>query len=151
MGFELAKSLPQDLIAQDRVNLVAVNQFVNKMQDIDTHFRDEMLMTQASYEAIANANRRFCPRYLVGDMIWLSTRNIQIARLTVKLNDRNIDFYRVSKIFLNSLIVQLELLDIVKIHSVFHVNLLQHDANDSLFEQRSKARDLVIAEDEQRE
>jgi hypothetical protein len=69
MSFELAKSLSQNLIAQDRINLIAVNQFVNKMQNIDTHFRDEMLMTQASYEAIANANRRFCFRYLVEDMI----------------------------------------------------------------------------------
>jgi hypothetical protein len=69
MSFELAKSLSQNLIAQDKVNLIAVNQFVNKMQNIDTHLRDEMLMTQASYEAIANANRRFCSRYLVEDMI----------------------------------------------------------------------------------
>jgi hypothetical protein len=150
MNFELAKSLSQNLIAQDRINLIAVNQFVNKMQNINIHLRNEMLMTQASYKAIANANRRFCSRYLVEDMTWLSTRNIQIARLTVKLNDRNIDLYRVSKIFLNFLIVQLELLDVVKIHSVFHVNLLQHDANDFLLEQRSKSRDLVIAEDEQR-
>jgi hypothetical protein len=104
------------------------------MQNIDTHFRDEMLMTQVSYEAIANANRRFCSRYLVEDMIWLNTRNIQIARLTVKLDDRNIDFYWVSKIFFNSLIVQLELLDIVKIHFIFHVNLLQHDVNDFFLE-----------------
>jgi hypothetical protein len=120
------------------------------MQNIDTHFRDEMLMTQASYKAIANSNCRLCSRYLVKDMIWLSTRNIQIARLTVKLNDRNIDFYRVSKIFLNSLIVQLELLDIVKMYFVFHVNLLQHDVNDFFLEQRSKSKDLVIAEEEQR-
>jgi hypothetical protein len=69
MNFELAKSLSQDLIAQDRVNLIVVNQFVNKMQNIDTHFRNEMLMIQASYEAIANANRRFYSRYLVKDMI----------------------------------------------------------------------------------
>jgi hypothetical protein len=81
-------------------------------------------------------------------MMWLNIKNIQTARLIVKLNDRNIDFYRVSKIFLNSLIVQLELLDIVKIHSVFHVNLLQHDANNFFLEQRSKSRNLVIAENE---
>jgi hypothetical protein len=80
--------------------------------------------------------------------MWLSIKNIQTARLIVKLNDRNIDLYRVSKIFLNSLIVQLELFDIVKIYSIFHVNLLQHDANDFFLEQRSKSKDLVIAEDE---
>jgi hypothetical protein len=108
-------------------------------------------MTQALYEVIANANRRLCSRYLVEDMIWLSIQNIQIARLTVKLNDRNIDFYRVSKIFFNSLIVQLELLNIVKIYFVFYVNLLQHDANNFFLEQRSKTKDLVIAEDEQKE
>jgi hypothetical protein len=119
------------------------------MKNIDIHFQDEMLMTQIFYESTINVNRRSCSRYFVDDMMWLSIKNIQTARLIVKLNDRNIDLYRVSKIFLNSLIVQLELLDIVKIHFVFHVNLLQHDVNDSFFEQRSKSRDLVIAEDEQ--
>jgi hypothetical protein len=39
------------------------------MQNIDTHFRNEMLMTQVLYEAIANVNRRFYSRYLVEDMM----------------------------------------------------------------------------------
>jgi hypothetical protein len=69
MSFELAKSLSQNLIAQDRINLIAINQFVNKIQNIDIHFRDEMLITQALYEVIANANRYFYSRYLIEDMI----------------------------------------------------------------------------------
>jgi hypothetical protein len=105
-------------------------------------------MTQIFYESTINVNRRLCSRYFVDDMMWLSIKNIQTARLTVKLNDRNIDLYRVSKIFFNSLIIQLKLLDTMKIHLVFHVNLLQHDVNDSFLEQISKSRELVIAEDE---
>jgi hypothetical protein len=124
---------------------------VNRIKNINTHFRDEMLMSQIFYELKINVNHRSCSRYFVNDMMWLSIKKIQTARLIVKLNDRNIDFYWVSKIFLNSLIVQLELLDIVKIHFIFHVNLLQHDANDFFLEQRSKSKDLVIAEDEQKE
>jgi hypothetical protein len=104
------------------------------MKNINTYFRDEILMTQIFYELMINVNRRLCSRYFVNDMMWLSIKNIQIARLTVKLNDRNIDFYWVSKIFLNSLIIKLKLLDTMKIYLIFHVNFLQHDVNDLLLE-----------------
>jgi hypothetical protein len=149
--YELEKFLSRDLTAQDRVNLIVVNQFVNKMKNVNDHLCDEMLIAQASYEVIVNENRCFCFRYLVNDMIWLNTQNIQIARSAIKLNDRHVDSYRVSKVFSNSLVVQLKLSDTINVHLVFHVNFLQHDVNDSLLEQISKSREFVIAEDDQRE
>jgi hypothetical protein len=121
------------------------------MKNVNNHLCDEMLIAQASYEVIVNENRRSCSRYLVNDMMWLNTRNIQIARSATKLNDRHVDFYRVNKVFSNSLVVQLKLSDTINVYFVFHVNLLQHDVNDSLFEQISKSWEFVIAENDQRE
>jgi hypothetical protein len=132
--YEFEKFLSRDFTAQDRVNLIVVNQFVNKMKNVNDHLCDEMLIAQASYEVIVNENRRFYSRYLVNDMMWLNTRNIQIARSTTKLNDRHVDFYRVSKVFSNSLVVQLKLFNTINVYLVFHVNFLQHDVNDSLLE-----------------
>ena len=152
MGFEPAEPLPENISTQARANLIAANEFANRMQKLDSHLRDEMLIAQAIYESNANANRRPCPRYSVGDMVWLNTKNIQTARPTVKLDDRNIGPYRVNRVFPNNpLIVQLELPGTVKIHPVFHVNLLQHDPADPFPGQHPVPRDPVIAEDGQRE
>ena len=152
MGFEPAEPLPENISTQARANLIAANKFADRMQKLDSHLRDEMLIAQAIYESNANANCRPCPRYSVGDMVWLNTKNIQTARPTVKLDDRNIGPYRVNRVFPNNpLIVQLELPETVKIHPVFHVNLLQHDPADPLPGQHPAPRDPVIAEDGQRE
>ena len=48
----------------------------------------------------------------------------------------------------NPLIVELELSEFMKVHSVFHVTLLSQMANDSLSDQRQESHDLVIAEND---
>ena len=151
IGFEPSEPLPTDITAQSRNNLIAANKFADRMRDLETHLHDEMLIAQAIYESTANANRRPCPRYKVGDMVWLNTRNLQTARPTVKLDDRNIGPYAVSRVFSNPLVIQLELPPGVKIHPVFHANLLQHEADDPLPGQHPAPREPVEAEDGQRE
>ena len=124
IGFEPSKPLPTNITAQIRNNLIAANKFADMMIDLETHLHDEMLIAQAIYESTANANRRSCPRYIVGDMVWLNTKNLQTARPTGNLDDRNIGPYTLSRVFSNPLVIQLELSPGVKIHPLFHANLL---------------------------
>ena len=46
----------------------------------------------------------------------------------------------------NPLIVELELPEFMKVHSVFHVTLLSHVVTDPLPDQRQESREPVIAE-----
>ena len=81
-----------------------------------------------------------CSKYFVEDEVWLNVRNLSIARLAVKLDDRNVDLFKIKHVFENnSLIIELDLSAFMKIHSVFHVILLSHIASDLLSSQRQKS------------
>ena len=57
------------------------------MEELTEHLRDEMLIAQAIYKANANASRRPCPQYFVGDEVWLNAKNLNTAQPAVKLDD----------------------------------------------------------------
>ena len=151
VGFEPAEPLPEDITAQARSKLIAADDFANRMEELNDHLRDEMLIAQAIFEASANRRRRPCPRYFVDDEVWLNARNLNTARPSVKLDDHNVGPYRVCKVFENPLVIQLDLPGQMKIHPIFHASLLQHAATDPLPGQRQEPRDPVVAEDGQRE
>ena len=68
----------------------------------------------------------------------------------MKLDDRNVRSYSVKRVFVNSLIIELSLLEFIKVYSIFHVSLLQHIAQDFLSKQILKSRELVVIEEEKR-
>ncbi len=103
------------------------------MKKLTEHLRDEMLITQVIYEFNVNLFRRSYVKYFVEDEVWLNACNLNITHLAVKLNNHNVDLFKIKHVFKNNfLIIKLNLSAFMKIHSIFHVTLLNHIKSDFL-------------------
>ncbi len=88
-------------------------------------------------------------------MIWhhdrLNVCNLSIAHFAVKLDDYNVDFFKIKHVFKNNfLIIKLNLLTFMKIHSIFHVILLSYITSDFLSSQHQKSQELIIIKNDKR-
>ncbi len=139
LDFKFSESLLKNLTFQAWNKLINVKEFIKKMKKLTEHLCDEMLITQIIYEFNVNLSRHSCFKYFVEDEVWLNICNLSIAHLVVKLNDCNIDFFKIKHVFKNnSLIIKLNLSAFMKIHSIFHVILLNHITSDLLSNQHQK-------------
>ncbi len=103
------------------------------MKKLTEHLRDKMLIAQIIYEFNVNLSCCSCFKYFVEDEVWLNVCNLSIIHLTVKLNDCNVDLFKIKRIFKNNfLIIELNLSTFMKIYLIFHVILLNHIASDFL-------------------
>jgi len=133
LNFKSFEFLLENLMFQAQDKLINVEEFIKKMKKLTEHLCDEMLIAQIIYEFNVNLSRRSCFRYFVKDEVWLNARNFSIVRFAVKLNDHNVDFFKIKRVFKNnSLIIELNLSAFMKIHSIFHVILLSHIVSDFL-------------------
>ncbi len=139
LNFESSESLLENFMFQARNKLINVKKFIKKMKKLTEHLHDEMLIAQIIYEFNVNLSRCSYSKYFVEDEVWLNACNLSIAHLTVKLNNHNIDFFKIKHVFKNnSLIIKLNLSAFMKIHSIFHVILLNHITSDFLLSQHQK-------------
>ncbi len=121
------------------------------MKKLTEHLDDEMLITQIIYKFNVNFFRRSCFRYFVEDEVWLNAHNLSIAHLTVKLNDYNVDLFKIKRVFKNnSLIIELNLSTFMKIYSIFHVILLSYITSDFLSSQRQKLWKFIVIKNDKR-
>ncbi len=133
LNFKSSESLLKNLMFQAWDNLINVKKFIKKMKKLTEHLCDEMLIAQIVYEFNVNLFHHSCFKYFVEDEVWLNVCNFSITHLTVKLNDHNVDFFKIKHVFKNHfLIIELNLSTFMKIHSIFHVTLLNHITSDFL-------------------
>jgi hypothetical protein len=93
--------------------------------------RDEIGLAQSRMERFANEKRRPAPAYKVGDMVWLSAKNLRTQRPSVKLDHKNEGPWEVlEKVGPTS--YRLKIPHETKLHPVFHSNLLRLDREDPL-------------------
>ncbi len=151
LDFKLSESLFKNFMFQAWNKLINVKEFIKKMKKLIKHLRDEMLIAQIIYEFHVNLSCRSCFKYFVEDEVWLNACNLSIAHFTVKLNDYNVNFFKIKHVFKNnSLVIKLNLSIFMKIHSVFHVTLLSHIMNDFLSNQHQKSQELIIVKNDER-
>ncbi len=121
------------------------------MKKLTEHLCDEMLIAQIIYKFNVNLSCRSCFKYFIEYEVWLNVCNLSITHLVVKLNDHNVDLFKIKLIFKNnSLIIELNLSTFMKIHSIFHVILLSHIASDFLSNQRQKLWELIVIKNDER-
>ncbi|KAH7459637.1 hypothetical protein FOMA001_g19893 [Fusarium oxysporum f. sp. matthiolae] len=101
------------------------------MNEILEYLRSESIAAQARYETQANRHRRPARQYREGDHVWLDARNIKTLRPQKKLDWKNIGPLKITKV-ISPYAYRLELPASMKIHPVFHTNLLKPAATDPL-------------------
>ena len=109
--------------------------------------QEEMTKSQAKQAVAANRHWKKPPVYKIGDIVWLSTRNIKTKRTSKKLDYKMISSYKVKELV--GLSYWLELPHTMKIHDVFHPNLLRKVATDPLPSQQNSPLPPTVMDDEE--
>ena len=108
-----------------------------------------MQFTQANYETATNRRRILTSSYQVEDQVWLSTKNLQIKYLCQKLNMRRAGSFKV-KWVINPYAYELDLPRAYRVHSVFHVNLMNPVVTDSLEGHWQEPSPLILIDREKK-
>ena len=127
---DLSADLTRKKIANSTAKLIT-----NRMEEVWNFMQKKMTKLQAKQAIAANHYQKEPPVYKVGNIVWLSTRNIKIKKPSKKLDYKMIGPYKVKELI--ELFYQLDLPHIMKICDVFHPNLLQKVATDPLSSQQN--------------
>ncbi|SLM38818.1 reverse transcriptase domain protein [Lasallia pustulata] len=101
------------------------NNFVNQMEEILGILKENIINANARYEEQTNQNRTPAPAYRVGDLVFLSTRNIDSPRPAKKLDNKYLGPLKI-KSPLGTHAYRLELPDeLQSFDNSFHTSLLQ--------------------------
>ena len=143
MSFDLV-DLSANSIKEQITNSMA-RLIANRMEEVWEFIQEEMTKSQVKQVVAANCHWKKPPVYKVEDIVWLLTRNIKTKRPSKKLDHKMIGPYKVKKLVGSS--YRLELPYIMKIHDVFHPNLLQKAATDPLPCQQNSPPPPTVVDD----
>ena len=136
---------PVDLLAnstREKITNNIARLIANRMKEVWDFMQEEMTKSQAKQIVAANRHCKESLVYKIEDKVFLSTKNIRMERPSKKLNDKNISPFKIKKLV--KLLYQLELPYMIKIHDVFHPNLLQKAVNNHLSGQQNIPPPLTV-------
>ncbi|KAH0614358.1 uncharacterized protein H6S33_006244, partial [Morchella sextelata] len=103
--------------------------FASKMKELHEYLRSNIHTAQDQQEQAVNTKRTPAPRYDIGDMVFVSAKNIRTTRNSRKLHWKKLGPFPVKEI-ISLYMYRVDLPRSMKMHPVFHVSLLDPAAND---------------------
>ena len=114
---------------RERLLAAKAEDITGTMANILAFMRKNVERSKAVMTAQANKHRKPI-NYSIGDKVWLSSRNIETVRPSKKLEDKMLGPYPI--IARKGASYELQLPKALKVHPVFHPNLLRLDPNDPI-------------------
>ena len=114
----------------------AADEFVKRINDLQTHLREELVWTQATQKHYADRHRAPARELRVGDKVMLNAKNIKTKRNSKGLDHKNLGPFPIKRV-INNTAYELDLgRAMASVFPVFHPWLLHLVADDPLPGQR---------------
>lgn len=129
-----------------RTSCPASDEVSQALTDIWKYTQDNIKEAQQAYKKFADRHRSNTPEFKIGDLVWLSRKNIPSIRPLGKLDHRKVGPFKIIGL-VGEAAFRLELPPTMKIHNVFHAALLSSHI-DNTFEGRIEPEpDPVVIDD----
>ena len=137
---DLTASSTRECLANAKAKSIA-----DRMQEVWEFTRAEIAKSQQIQVRAANKKQKASPEYRIGDLVWLSTKNIHTERPSKKLDHKKIAPYKATGLV--GSLYRLDLPVSMRIHDVFHPSLLRPVAEDPLPGQHNDSPPPVVVND----
>jgi len=148
-SFHPRMSFDPDIIeyesTRERLQIDRVKNISEQMNKTLIFAREALTKTRKQMVNQANKYRKKI-NYEIESKMFLNERNIVIARLFKKLNDKMLDSFKITDSV--DFFYKLKLSDTMRIHDVFHSELLRSAVNDSLPGQKNESSKSIVINDE---
>jgi len=148
-SFHSHMSFDSDIIeyesTRERLQIVRVEDIFNHMNKMLIFAREALIKTRKRMMKQANKHRKKI-NYEIKSKMFLNERNIVTARLFKKLNDKMLDSFKITDSV--DFFYKLKLSDTMRIHDVFHSELLCSAVNNSLSDQKNELSKSIVINDE---
>ncbi len=148
-SFHSRMSFDSDIIeyesTRERLQIDRVKNISEQMNKTLIFAREALIKTWKQMMNQVNKHRKKI-NYKIESRMFLNERNIITAKLFKKLNDKMLDSFQIID-FIDSF-YKLKLLKTMRIHDVFHSELLRLVVNDSLSDQKNEFSRSIVINDE---
>jgi len=148
-NFHSHMSFDSDIIKyesiRERLQIVRAEDIFDHMNKTLIFAREALIKTQERMMKQANKHRKKI-NYKIESKMFLNERNIVTAKLFKKLNDKMLDSFKVTDSV--DFFYKLKLSDTMRIHDVFHSELLRSVVDDSLSDQKNEPSRSIVINDE---
>ncbi len=148
-SFHSCMSFDSDIIeyesTRERLQINRVKNIFEQMNKTLIFAREALIKTQKQMMNQANKHRKKI-NYEIESKMFLNERNIITARSFKKLNDKMLDSFQIIESV--DSFYKLKLSETMRIHDVFHSELLRSVVDDSLFDQKNESSKSIVINDE---